>query len=100
MIRPDRFTHTAWETMQSAKELAERNKHPEVEPEHLLLAFLADSEGLTLRILKNLRVNTQPLVGALSSAIARHPKIEGGQLDASSRLKQVASGAEKLAKEM
>jgi ATP-dependent Clp protease ATP-binding subunit ClpB len=40
-MRLDKFTLRGQEAIQSAIELAERNQHQQVEPEHLLVAMLS-----------------------------------------------------------
>ncbi|MFN2596519.1 MAG: Clp protease N-terminal domain-containing protein, partial [Pyrinomonadaceae bacterium] len=45
-MRLDRFTLRGQEAVQSAIEIAERNQHQSVEPEHLLLALLEQPEGV------------------------------------------------------
>jgi len=45
-MRLDKFTLRAQEAIQSAIELAERNQHQQVEPEHLLVAMFEQPEGI------------------------------------------------------
>ena len=45
-MRLERFTLRGQEAVQSAIEVAERNQHQQVEPEHLLLAMLEQPEGI------------------------------------------------------
>ena len=48
----NRYTEKAQEAIQAALQLAERAGHPEVLPEHVLLALVAQSDGV-LQILKS-----------------------------------------------
>ena len=50
-MRLDRFTLRGQEAVQSAVEIAERSQHQSVEPEHLLLAMLEQSEGIVRPLL-------------------------------------------------
>ena len=53
-MRLERFTLLGQKAIQVAGELAERNQHPEVEPEHLLLALLTQPEGFAAGLLTRL----------------------------------------------
>jgi ATP-dependent Clp protease ATP-binding subunit ClpB len=56
-MRLDKFTLRGQEAIQSAIELAERNQHQQVEPEHLLVAMLEQPEGIVRPILGKLGTN-------------------------------------------
>ena len=47
----DKFTLKAQEAIAGAEQLAAANDHQAIEPEHLLLAMLQDTEGVTGSIL-------------------------------------------------
>ena len=98
-MRLERFTLLGRQAIQVAGELAERNQHPEVEPEHLLLALLTQPEGIAAAILSKLNVNAQAILGDAQAAIARLPKVEGVQRFISPRLNRVVDEADKLAQE-
>ncbi len=96
-MRLERFTLLGQKAIQVAGELAERNQHPEVEPEHLLLALLTQPEGIAASILNRLKVNVQAILSDVQAAIARLPKVEGVQRLISPRLNRVVDEADKLA---
>ncbi len=96
-MRLDRFTLRAQEAIQSAIELAERNHNQQVEPEHLLSAMLEQPEGIVRPLLGKLAVNTPVVLNDVQAAIARFPRVEGGQQYLSPRLNQLFTAAQKQA---
>jgi ATP-dependent Clp protease ATP-binding subunit ClpB len=99
-MRLERFTLRGQEAIQSAIEAAERNQHQQVEPEHLLLAMLEQPEGVVRPILGKLGANLQVVSGDLEAAVARLPKVQGGQQYFSPRTTQVFQAAQKEAEQM
>lgn len=99
-MRLDKFTLRAQEAIQSAIELAERNQNQSVEPEHLLAAMLEQGEGVVRPILGKLGVNVQVVLNDTQAAIARFPRVEGGQQYFSPRLSQIFTATQKLADKM
>ncbi len=99
-MRLDKFTLRAQEAIQSAIELAERNQNQQVEPEHLLVAMLEQPEGTVRPVLGKLGVNLPVLTNDLQAAIARFPRVQGGQQYFSPRLSQIFTAAEKQAEGM
>ncbi|MGI8996267.1 MAG: ATP-dependent chaperone ClpB [Pyrinomonadaceae bacterium] len=99
-MRLDRFTLRGQEAIQTAVEVAERNQHQQVEPEHLLLAMLEQPEGVVRPILGKLGANLQVVLNDVQAAIARFPKVQGGQQYFSPRLTQVFTAAQKQAEAM
>jgi ATP-dependent Clp protease ATP-binding subunit ClpB len=99
-MRLERFTLRGQEAIQSAIEAAERNQHQQVEPEHLLLAMLEQSEGVVRPLLGKLGANVQVVLNDLQAAVGRLPKVQGGQQYFSSRITQVFQAAQKEAEQM
>jgi ATP-dependent Clp protease ATP-binding subunit ClpB len=99
-MRLDKFTLRAQEAIQSAIELAERNQNQQVEPEHLLAAMLEQPEGIVRPILGKLAVNVQVVLNDVQAAIARFPRVEGGQQYLSPRINQIFTATQKLADKM
>ena len=99
-MRLDKFTLRAQEAIQSAIELAERSQNQQVEPEHLLAAMLEQPEGIVRPILGKLAVNVQVVANDVQAAIARFPRVEGGQQYLSPRINQIFTAAQKLADKM
>ena len=99
-MRLEKFTLRGQEAIQSAIESAERNQNQQVEPEHLLLAMLEQTEGTVRPVLGKLGVNMQVILNDLQAAVARFPKVQGGQQYFSPRLSQLFTAAEKQATSM
>src|SRR5918992_1359452 len=99
-MRLDRFTLRGQEAIQSAIEAAERNQHQQVEPEHVLLAMLEQPEGVVRPVLGKIGANVQVVINDLQAAIARFPKVQGGQQYFSPRLSQIFTAAQKQAERM
>ena len=99
-MRLDKFTLRAQEAIQAAIELAERNQNQQVEPEHLLAVMLEQPEGIVRPILGKLAVNVSVVLNDVQAAIARFPRVEGGQQYFSPRLSQVFTATQKQADKM
>jgi len=99
-MRLDRFTLRAQEAVQTAIEQAERNQNQQVEPEHLLAAMLEQPEGIVRPILGKLPVNVAVVSNDIQAAIARFPRVQGGQQYFSPRLSQIFTAAQKQAESM
>jgi ATP-dependent Clp protease ATP-binding subunit ClpB len=99
-MRLDRFTLRGQEAIQSAIELAEQNQNQQVEPEHLLAVMLEQPEGIVRPILGKLSVNVTVVANDIQAAIARFPRVQGGQQYFSPRLTQVFNAAQKQAEKM
>jgi ATP-dependent Clp protease ATP-binding subunit ClpB len=99
-MRLDKFTLRGQEAIQSAIELAERNQHQQVEPEHLLVAMLEQPEGIVRPILGKLGTNVAVVLNDTQAAVARFPRVQGGQQYFSSRLSQIFTASQKQADQM
>ncbi|MDT4954151.1 MAG: ATP-dependent Clp protease ATP-binding subunit ClpB [Acidobacteriota bacterium] len=99
-MRLDKFTLRGQEAIQSSIEVAERNQNQQVEPEHVLFAMLEQPEGIVRPVLGKLGANVQVVLNDVQAAVARFPRVQGGQQYFSPRLSQVFVAAEKQAKEM
>jgi len=99
-MRLDKFTLRGQEAIQSAIELAERNQHQQVEPEHLLVTMLEGPEGIVRPILGKLGANVAVILNDTQAAVARFPRVQGGQQYFSSRLSQIFTASQKQADQM
>lgn len=99
-MRFDRFTIRGQEAVQEAIGVAERNENQQVEPEHLLAAMLAQAEGVVKPILGKIGANAQPIATEVEAAIAKFPKVSGGQQYFSSRTNTIFQDAQKEAEKM
>jgi ATP-dependent Clp protease ATP-binding subunit ClpB len=99
-MRLDKFTLRGQEAIQSAIELAERNQNQQVEPEHILCAMLDQPEGIIRPLLGKLGANVQVIKNDCEAAVARFPRVQGGQQYFSPRLSQIFTAAQKRAEKM
>jgi ATP-dependent Clp protease ATP-binding subunit ClpB len=96
-----KYTQKAQEAMLGAQQLAERAEHPQIEPEHLLFALLAQEGGIVPAILRQLDVAPEPVAAAVQAELAKLPAAHGGaQPGLSSRLRAVTRNAEKEAERL
>lgn len=90
-MRFDQMTIKLQEAFSEAQARCDRDRHQAMEPEHLLLSLLKDSEGIALALLKKLGMEVPKLVSELEDRCAKFPKVEGGsfQVFISDDLKKV-----------
>jgi ATP-dependent Clp protease ATP-binding subunit ClpB len=90
-----RYTEKAREAVLGAQQLAERAGHPEVLPEHLLLALIAQPDGVVPAVLGKMQVEPGALGPEAQDLINRLPKVQGGtEPGLSTRLRNVLANAE------
>src|SRR2546423_219090 len=99
-MRLDKFTLRGQEAIQAGIELAERNQNQQVEPEHILCAMLDQLESIVRPLLGKLGANVQVIKNDCEAAVARFPRVQGGQQYFSPRLSQIFTTAQKRAEKM
>ncbi|HAL60929.1 MAG TPA: ATP-dependent chaperone ClpB [Chloroflexi bacterium] len=101
-MRLDRFTERAQEAVLEAQEQAQKRKHSQIEPEHLLLALLEQREGVVPQIVRQLGGEPAVLSSQVEEALGRLPQAYGptAQLYISPRLKGVLDLAQEEAGRM
>src|SRR5690242_19048127 len=94
-VNTNRFTEKSQEALVAAQGLAERNGNSQVEPEHLLLALLEQSEGVVPQVLSKMNVAVGALAQQVRSELSRLPRVSGSnvQVSLSPRLRAVLVGA-------
>lgn len=78
MAQLDRFTHLAQQSLAGAQKLAESNRHPAVEPIHLLQAFLDEGSGPVGSLLKDLKL-FEKVSQIAKQSIQSLPQVTGTQ---------------------
>jgi len=71
----EQFTEQAWAAVVAAQALAQQHKHQQLETEHLLLALLQQSQGLTVRILEKTGANADLLRQQVELYVQRQPSL-------------------------
>jgi len=79
----NRLTQKSTEALQAAQTLALDHGHQEVGSDHLLLALLAQSDGLVTRMLQRVDVDAKNLVSRATRRIERRPHVSGSGYDRS-----------------
>ncbi|MBF0154859.1 MAG: ATP-dependent chaperone ClpB [Magnetococcales bacterium] len=99
-MRQDRLTTQSREAIENAIGLAASHSHQHMEPEHLLLAFLSQRDGLTRSILEKVGVAADTLSEGLEQTLRTFPHVAGTGADhiiPSRRFQAVWVDAEQLA---
>jgi len=77
-MRIDRLTSKSQEALRSAVELATRRGHPELIPEHLLVAVLEQDGGVGRLLVEKAGASPSALVKDLSARLDTLPQVSGG----------------------
>jgi ATP-dependent Clp protease ATP-binding subunit ClpB len=98
----NKYTQKAQEAILAAQGLAQESNHSQIEPAHLLLALLRQSEGVAPQIVQRVGASPGLLIGDLEAELNRRPKAYGAtaQVGLSRALGDVAADAEKVASQM
>ena len=99
-MRFDRFTIRGQEAVQDAIGIAEKNQNQQVEPEHLLASMLDQKEGTLRPILGKIGARAEQILTEVQAAIAKFPKVSGGQQFFSSRINTIFQESQKEAEKM
>jgi ATP-dependent Clp protease ATP-binding subunit ClpB len=85
------------EAFQEAQRRAESLGHQELGPEHLLAAFLGQEENVVRAVLAKIGTAVRRLESEVDEALARLPKVEGGEVYLGAALRGIIGQAEKEA---
>jgi len=97
----NKFTLKSQEALERAHSYAAEFSHPQVEPEHLLLALITQEEGLTRNILSKLEANPDAVETRIREVLHAMPKVSGqAQIYLSQALSAVLNAAQKEAGRM
>jgi ATP-dependent Clp protease ATP-binding subunit ClpB len=77
-MRPDRMTTKSREAFQEAIDRASRFGNPEVQPEHLLAAMLAQEGGVAAPVLQKAGADVAALTESVAKRIEGFPRVTGG----------------------
>jgi len=95
-MRFDKFTIKSQELIQNAQSIASKHNNQQIEPEHLLLAMLNETEGIARAMLDKLGVSSDDISRELDTSIDKFPKVSGstvGDAFISPRTKAVLDAA-------
>ena len=99
-MQSEKLTRKSQEALVEARELAGRLGHPELGPEHLLLALLDQQDGVVVPVLAKLGVAAGPLRESIHRAQESHPRVAGGsEPDLSLPVREIVQDATQVAKQ-
>ncbi|MHC5021647.1 MAG: ATP-dependent Clp protease ATP-binding subunit [Planctomycetota bacterium] len=96
----DKLTVKTLEALQAAHSAAESAGHPELTPEHWLLALLDQEGGVVPSLLSKLGAPDAPLRSACTGAVDALPKASGGETGIGKRLRKLIENAHGHAKRL
>ncbi len=102
-MRFDKFTLKAQEVIQTSQQLAEKFNHQQIEPEHLVIAILEQTEGVIPSLLGKIGVDQRQLMESFEAVLEKIPRVSGsgvGQAYISPRSKAVLDKAFAEAEQM
>jgi ATP-dependent Clp protease ATP-binding subunit ClpB len=99
MPGPNKFTTKAMEALQNAQDLAFDKGAPAVAPLHLLIALLAQEEGIVTAVVKKLGIDPTAIAGTAQQALAQTEMGGGGtgQVQVTPALDRAVRTAHKVA---
>ncbi len=98
----NRYTQKAQEAILTAQSLVEEYSHSQIEPEHLLLALLRQSDGVAPQVVAKLGGNLAAMAAAVEGLLRDKPHVYGAttQKGLSRALADLFTQAEKTARDM
>ncbi len=99
-LDPNRWTLKTTEAFSAAGDAARAAAHPEVMPEHLLVALLGQQEGIVLPMLHKVGVDVPATRNIAEAALAKLPNAYGSDPQLSSRLRTVLTDADAIRDEL
>ena len=72
---PNKFTDKAWEAIVQSQDVVRRYKHQNLEVEHLMIALLEQSDGMTEPVLGKVEVDAQQLFQQIDDFTRRQPTL-------------------------
>lgn len=93
----EKFTERARGFVQAAQTIALREGHQRLTPEHLLKALLDDDQGLVANLIAKSGGDVNAVRASNEAAVAKLPKVSGGDIYIDSTTGRVLAEAEKLA---
>ena len=97
----NRYTEKAQEAVAAAQQLADRDGHAELRPEHLLLALVEQRDGIVPAVLGKMNIDPGAVAQATRALLDKLPQVQGGaEAGLSARLRSVFTVAEQEAERL
>jgi len=96
----DKFTLKAQDAIAVSQQIASDYGNQQIEPEHILIGLIKDSEGITATILKKAGLNLQVVEASFEHELKKFPKVQGAgltQVYLSNRSQQMLNSALNIA---
>src|SRR5262249_35474293 len=91
----NKYTEKAQEAILGAQQLADREGHPELVPEHLLLTLIEQRDGIVPEIIRKMNADPAAVAQAVRQGRNTLPRAQGGsQPSLSARFRAVTTAAE------
>ena len=99
-IDPNRWTNKTSEAFSAATETARSASHPEITPDHLLVAMLGQPDSLVLPILQALGVDHAALLDRARQTLAVLPRSYGSDIQISPQTREVLAAADRAREDL
>jgi ATP-dependent Clp protease ATP-binding subunit ClpB len=97
-MNPNKYTEKAQEAIVAAQQAAAEHGHPEITPEHLLAALIAQRDGIVPAVLGKMNVDPAAAGRAVQALLDKLPRTRGGASPSlSPRLQAIFTAAEQEA---
>ncbi len=91
----NKYTEKAQEAILNAQQLADREGHPELLPEHLLFTLLDQKDGIVPEIVRKMNADPAAIAAEVRADLNKLPRAQGGsQPGLSARLRRATDAAE------
>ncbi len=91
----NKYTEKAQEAVLAAQQLAEKQNHPQIEPEHLLVTLVEQTDGVVPALLRKLEIDPAAVARDARQLFGQQPQVHGGAAASiSPRLKLVTDLAQ------
>jgi ATP-dependent Clp protease ATP-binding subunit ClpB len=99
-MKLEKFTLKAQEAVEAAQAEARKRDHQYIHAEHLLLALLAQQDGVARSLLKKIGASPEKIAERTLAEVAKLPSVEGGQVYLGQPLLKVFDKAEAEAQKL
>ena len=99
-MKLDKFTLKAQEAFEAAQAEARKRDHQHVQAEHLLLALIAQQDGVARALIKKIGAQPEQIAERTIAELGKLPTVEAPQLYISNPLLKVVDKAEAVAAQM
>ena len=96
----NKFTQKSMEAVQNCEKLAYEFGNQEIDQEHLLKSLIDQEDGLILKLIEKMEINTAHFSNRVTEDLNKKVKVQGGDLRISNDLNKVLITAEDEAKAM